>query len=301
MNSKQLQYAIMLSETLNFSQLAEHLKISQPALSKQILALEQELGVKLFDRSTTPMRMTPAGEYFIRESKALLFREDQLIRSMEDFKDGLRGRLDIGISPFRSLYLIPGIIKKVRDRYPGIQITLHETGSDQIRKEAAEGKYDFAIVNLPVDESVLDVIPIEPDRLVLCVPTSMLPDIPRDETHNPPAVDIRDCGDLPFIAVGHSQEMRRLFEKICASADFTPNIAMEVVGVTTAWAMVRAGIGATLLPLQFVKDMEPSGNISFLTLKGNVPSRQPVVVTRHGQYLSAYAQYAIRLLAGGDI
>lgn len=301
MNSKQLQYAIMLSETLNFSQLAEHLKISQPALSKQILALEQELGVKLFDRSTTPMTLTPAGEYFIRESKELIFREDQLIRSMEDFKNGLRGRLDIGISPFRSLYLIPGIIKKVRDRYPGIQITLHETGSDQIRKEAAEGKYDFAIVNLPVNESVLDVIPIEPDRLVLCVPASMLPEIPLDTGHTPPAVDIRSCGKLPFIAVGHSQEMRRLFDKICASADFTPNIAMEVVGVTTAWAMVRAGIGATLLPLQFVQDMEPSDNIAFLTLKGNVPSRQPVVVTRHGQYLSAYAQYAIRLLTGEGI
>ena len=301
MNSKQLQYAIMLSETLNFSQLAEHLRISQPALSKQILALEQELGVKLFDRSTTPMTLTPAGEYFIRESKALLFREDQLIRSMEDFKNGLRGRLDIGISPFRSLYLIPRIIKKVRDRYPGIQITLHETGSDQIRKEAAEGKYDFAIVNLPVDESVLDVIPIEPDQLVLCVPTSMLPEISRTADHTLSSVDIRDCGNLPFIAVGHSQEMRRLFDRICASADFTPNIAMEVVGVTTAWAMVRAGIGATLLPLQFVKDMEPSDAISFLTLNGNIPSRQPVVVTRHGQYLSAYAQYAIRLLSGQEI
>lgn len=300
MNSKQLQYAIMLSETLNFSQLAEHLRISQPALSKQILALEQELGVKLFDRSTTPMQLTPAGEYFIRESKELLFREDQLLRSMEDFRNGLRGRLDIGISPFRSLYLIPRIIKKVRDRYPGIQITLHETGSDQIRKEAAEGKYDFAIVNLPVDESVLDVIPIEPDQLVLCVPTSMLPEISQTADHARSGVDIRDCGDLPFIAVGHSQEMRRLFEKICASADFTPNIAMEVVGVTTAWAMVRAGIGATLLPLQFVKDMEPSDAISFLTLSGNIPSRQPVVVTRHGQYLSAYAKYAIQLLSGQD-
>ena len=76
MNYRQLQYAIALSETRNFSQVADKLKISQPALSKQILSLENDLGVKLFDRSTVPLTVTPAGEHLIREAKELLYRED---------------------------------------------------------------------------------------------------------------------------------------------------------------------------------------------------------------------------------
>lgn len=296
MNFKQLQYAIMLSEVQNFSQLAEQLKITQPALSKQILALEQELDVKLFDRSTTPLTLTAAGEHFIREAKELLFREDQLKRSMEDFKRGDRGRLVIGISPFRSLYLIPRIIKKIRDRYPGIQITLHEAGSDQLRKEAADGKYDFAIVNLPVDESVLDVTPIEPDTLVLAVPKSMLDKITYTSGKRMPAISIANCGDLPFVVVGQNQEMRRLFDKLCAAADFRPNVVLEVVGVTTAWAMARAGIGATLLPLQFLGEADPDEKIALFTLNGNLSTRQPAIVTKRGQFLTEYAKYAMGLL-----
>ena len=152
MNSRQLQYAIKLSEIRNFSLVAEQLNITQPALSKQILTLEQELGVRLFDRSTLPLTLTAAGEHFIREAKDLLYREDQLVKSMSDFSSGSRGRLTIGISPFRSLYLIHTVAKKIRDRFPGIEIVLQEAASDQLRKDAAEGKFDFAIVNLPVDE-----------------------------------------------------------------------------------------------------------------------------------------------------
>lgn len=299
MNSRQLQYAIKLSETLNFSQVAEQLNISQPALSKQILSLESELGVKLFDRSSVPLTLTPAGEHFIREAQDLLYKEDQLLRSMDKFKSGEVGRLVIGISPFRSLYLIPHIATKIREKFPGIQIFLHETNSDQLRKEVADGRYDFAIINLPVDESVLDVIPLEPDTLVLAVPNEMLDKIPVAKSGYLTEIDLRDCRDLPFIAVGQTQEMRRLFDKLCAGADFHPQISMEVVGVTTAWAMAHAGMGATLLPLQFISDDEFDDSISLFTLKGNNFFRQPAIVTRRGQYLSEYARLAINLLTAG--
>ncbi|MBQ9859075.1 MAG: LysR family transcriptional regulator [Clostridia bacterium] len=294
MNTKQLHYAVELSKSLNFSQTAEALGISQPALSKQILHLEQELGLKLFDRTTMPIQLTAAGAHFLRQAQEMLYREDQLLRSMEQYKTGERGRLVIGISPFRSLYLMPRIVKKVRQQYPGVEVILHEAGSDQLRREAAEGKFDFAVINLPVDESVLDIVPIEPDKLVLAVPTELVDKLP-DPTAK--TVDIKDCGDLPFVAVGHGQELRLLFDKLCAAADFNPNIAMEVVGVNTAWAMARAGIGATLLPLQFVDNATLDDAVSLYSLQGDAQTRQPAIVTRRGQYLSDYAAYAMQLLA----
>ena len=293
MNSRQLQYAVALSQTLNFSQVADQLGISQPSLSKQILNLEAELGIKLFDRNHSPMTMTPAGEYFIQGAKELLYKEDQLYKGLDRFKSGENGRLVIGVTPFRSLYLMPGIVQKIKARYPGVQVVLHETGSAQLRKEAEEGKYDFAIMNLPVDESVLDIVPIEPDTLVLAVPSSMLGLLP-DRTSS--SISFADAHALPFVVLGQSQELRQLFDKLCASANFHPNIAAEVVGVTTAWALAHAGIGAALLPLQFVSSQNFDETLTLLTIQDNAYTRQPAVITRRGQYISDYARYAIELL-----
>lgn len=296
MNSRQLQYAVKLAEVCNFSQLADKLEISQPALSKQIQSLENELGVKLFDRNTNPLTLTPAGEYFIRHAKDLLYREDQLLRSMDKFKIGEVGKLTIGISPFRSLYLIPKVLRKVKDKYPGIQIVLHEATSDELRKEAAEGKYDFAIVNLPVEESVLDVVTIEPDVLVLAVPNDLVGKIPSAKINELTEIRFNDCKDLPFVVVGQTQEMRVLFDKLCASADFYPNIAAEVVGLNTARTMACEGIGATLLPRQFIEGDHLEDKVSLFMLKDRISVRQPAIVTKRGQHISEYAEYAMTLV-----
>lgn len=296
MNTKQIQYALALSETLNFSQVADQLGISQPALSKQIQHLEKELGVRLFDRNHSPLTLTPAGEYFVRSARELVYREEQLRKALEQFQSGESGRLVIGVTPFRSLYLMPELVKKIRSRYPGVCIALHEVNSAQLRKDAAEGKCDLAIVNLPVDTAVLDMIPLEPDTLVLAVHHSMAGTLPASKDGKYLAVDFSQLQDLPFVALTPGQELRKLFDGLCTSADFHPNIAAEVVGVTSALAMARAGVGAAVLPLQFVHSQSFDDNLSLYIVKNSPYSRQPAVVTRRGQVRTPYADYAIRLL-----
>ncbi|MBO5913378.1 MAG: LysR family transcriptional regulator [Clostridia bacterium] len=296
MNTRQLRYAVELYKNPNISHVALKLGITQPALSKQILSLENELEVKLFDRTTNPLTVTPAGEHFLKEARKLLYNEEQLLRSMEDFKSGKRGNLNIGVSPFRCLYLIPSLCEKIKEKYPNVQITLHEAGSDQLRQSACEGKFDFAIVNLPVDESVLDVVPIESDALVLAVPELLCNKI-NGYSDTTEKIELSQCSNLPFVVVGQSQEMRQLFEKSCAAANITPKISVEVVGLASAWAMCRQGLGATILPKQFVNNMCNGQKIKMFTLKHSVRSRQPAVITRKGQYISEYAEYAIKLLS----
>lgn len=293
MNAKQLQYAIELADLKNFSKVSEKFNISQPALSKQIMFLEKDLGVKLFDRSGVPLKLTPAGEHFIKEAKELLYKEKQLKSSMEGFASGEKGKLKIGISPFRSLYLIPPIVEKMRERYPEVDIYLSDTNSEQNRKDVEEGNLDFAIVNLPVDETVFEYIAIEPDVVALAVPNKMLDLL---ESSDKDEIDFKDCAKLPFVVVEQKKEMRNLFENLCAKDNLTPRIRMEVVGITTAWAMARAGIGATILPLQFINEEAFDGeSITLFTIKDNTFKRQPVIITRKGQYLSDYAKYAIKL------
>ena len=300
MNTKQVQYVLALSETLNFSQVAEQLGISQPSLSKQIQHMEKELGVKLFDRSRNPLTLTPAGEYFVRNARELLYREEQLLKALNQYQSGERGRLVIGITPFRCLYLMPDLVKKIRSRYPGVQISLQEVNSAQLRKDAAEGKYDMAIVNLPVDTSVLDVIPLEQDTLVLAVHSSMAGNLPEIRDGEYPSVDFEQAGELPFVVLSPGQELRQLFDGLCTAADVKPNIAAEVIGITSAWAMARAGVGATLLPLQFVQSQNFDDNLSLYIIRNSPYSRQPVIAIRRDQVRTPYVDYAISLLTEGE-
>ncbi len=296
MNLRQLQYAVLLSETGNFSQLAEKLNITQPALSKHILTLEKELGVQLFDRTTVPLSLTAAGEFFIKEARELLYKEDQMLRSMKQFCTGERGELTIGITPFRSAYLIPDIVKKVREKFPGVRVKLMEEGSEQLRKDAADGRFDFAVVNMPVDETLLEATPIEPDKLAL-VYSRELEGISEKLTDKN-EIDFINCEEVPFVVLGVGQEMRVLFDNLCASLNVYPEIAAEAVNMTTAWEMASAGVAATLLPLQFVNSVATDRKLVVKRLINSVQLRQPAIVTRKGQYISPYARYAIDLLVG---
>ncbi len=296
MNENQLQYAVRLAQVRNFSQLAEELHISQPALSRHIQNLEQEVGVKLFDRTTSPLTLTPAGAYFIEEAKDLLYKEDQLLRTMDRFKSGEAGRLTIGVSPFRCMYLMPDIVKAVREKFPGVQVVLREAASAQLRKETAEGKYDFSILNLPVDESMLDVIPLEAEALVLAVPNDLAATLPSTCNGQFCEVDIADCKDLPFITVGKTQEMRDWFDKICTEADIHPPIVLEAGNIISACTMAQTGIGATLLPLPFIKADRFEGQLTLFAFKNKSYTRQPAIITRRGQYVSDFARYAMDLL-----
>ena len=296
MNPRHLKYAITLSQTRNFSQAAEQLGISQPSLSKHIIHLENELGVRLFDRNVSPLALTPAGEYFIRKAQELTYTEDQIHKTLEQFKSGENGRLVIGVTPFRAMHLMPQIVKKIKAQYPGVQVVLHEANSAQLRKDALDGICDFVILNLPVEDAVLQPMPIEPDTLVLAVPNDLVSKLADPSLSPSSTVTLEDAKALPFVVLGEGQELRQLFDRLCTAADFYPHIAAEVVGITTAWAMARAGVGAVLLPLQFASMQTSDDGLTFYPLSRDVYSRQPAVVTHRGQYISEYAAYAIELL-----
>lgn len=301
MNVRQIQYALEVARCRSFSVGASRLKISQPSLSKQIQNLEAELDIKLFDRSTVPMRVTPAGEYFLQQAQMLLYQGEQLLRSIEAFKEEKNGRLTIGVSPFRNLCLMPQIVEKIKEKYPDLQIVLREMSSDQLRMEAAEGSFDFAIVNLPVNEAALDVILLEPELLTIAVPNKMRQMIHFKDPSEPREWDFSCFKDLPFVVVAQSQELRRYFDSLCASYGITPNIVVEVAGgVTSAWSMARAGLGATLLPSQLLEDTAFGDNLTLFPIHDPVYIRQPAIVTRRGQYIPEYARYAMELLYNAE-
>lgn len=294
MNSRQLQYAVMLSETGSFSKLAERLNITQPALSKQILALENELGVKLFNRTSTLISPTPAGAQFLKRAKEILWQESEVKKLMLQYKSDEKGELTIGITPFRGSYIMPDIIKKLAEKFNGLNIKLIEQGTEQLRHDATNGSFDLCIINLPVDESVFNVTPLEPDRLVLVVPNKIC----LQKGLNPKKIKLTDCADIPFVVVSATQEMRRLYEKLCRDSQISPPILAEVTGLITALEIARSGVAATLLPRQFVDRRGSLEDVTLVELHNKFSMRQPAVITKKGQFVSKFAEYAIELLKG---
>ena len=294
MNSRQLQYAIILSEVRNFSQAAEKFNISQPAFSKQIIALENELGVKLFERGTNPIALTPAGEFFVQRAKELIFEEDVLLKTIEKYKSGERGRLVIGAVPFRSSYMMPELIKKIKDRFPYLQVELREYGLSVLKEELLGGEYDFAIMNLPITEPEFETVPLEKDILVLAVPEKYVSLVKTNKKGT--IKDLSFAGEMPFVTVGKEQEMRKLFDALCIESNIEPHIYAAVTGVATAWEVVKSGEAATIIPKQFAEARGDYNRVKLFEIENTPYIRQPAVVTRKGQFVSEYAKFAIEQL-----
>lgn len=294
MNLRQLQYAVILSETRSFSQAAEKLNISQPAFSKQIIALEKELGIKLFERTTPKLSVTAAGEFFVRKAAELLFEEDVLKKTIEKYKTGECGKLVIGVAPFRSLYMMPKVVSALKKHFPELQVRLVELGIPILHKGISEGEFDFAIMNLPVEDPELETIPLEKEELVVAIPDNLLK--MADFNKGDKAVSLKNCKKIPFATVGENQEMRKMFDKLCAEEGLRPQIYVELTAVTSVREMVREGVAAAVLPKQFILQDSKKYDISVFEIENKDVLRQSAIVMRRGQFVSEYARFAIECL-----
>ena len=146
---KQLRYFEAVAHHRHFGHAAESCAISQPALSVQIKELEQNLQTPLFDRGGRTITLTSFGVDFAPRARAILQGVDELQDMARASKDGLMGRLRIGIIPTIGPYLLPSIITKLTQMNPALDIHVRETMTPRLINELTEGRIDTAIPNLP--------------------------------------------------------------------------------------------------------------------------------------------------------
>ncbi len=292
MNFRQMNYLVTLAETLNFSLAAEALGVSQPALSKQIISIEKEFGITLFNRSSVPLTLTPAGEEIVKQCKEMLYSQSQLQSIADEFKNGNKGRLIIGISPFRATYFLNDVILKLREKFTGLEIVLKETGSAELHKMAVEGKVDLAIINKPFDETLLNVIPLCEEKLVLAIPKNVSSKLLKRGIETP---TLKNIEEFPFIALSKNQELRQMLNKLCATENVKLNVSVEVNGIATAWNLAQAGIGATVVPMSYAENLKTK-NLTLVPLETQSSVRKPAIVTKKGAFLTTFTTEAIKLL-----
>ena len=300
MDFRHLQYILKVAEEKNFSKAAKKLYIAQPSLSQYILNLEQQLGTQLFDRTTTPLRLTYTGELYAGFAKQVLDLEKNLTMQMDDIANLKRGRITIGISPFRSTYFLPKILPAFLKKFPGIEINLAEGTMAELNDLTRNGSVDFSIMTLPIQEDSLIYEPIMAEEIVLALPPHH-PLCQKGESESlagnfRPQICLAQLSNDPFILLKPGQRMREMALALCKQAGFKPRVILETKSTEAANALAAAGIGIAFIPDALVSSNQAGKEPVYFSMKNPVPTRTLVVAYRKEGYLTKAARAFISMI-----
>ncbi|MER5183303.1 LysR family transcriptional regulator [Streptomyces sp. NPDC002896] len=240
----QLRYAVAIAEEGSFTRAATKLYLAQPSLSVQIRKLEQELGVRLFERLGRSAVPTSSGELFLVHARRILAEVDRLHAQMEEIKNLKRGRVALGVLPSVGTQLLPDVLTAYHQQHPGVDLVLMERdtyGSVEFERRVHQGELDIAVVRLPVVQPGLATRPLIREPLF-----AMLP--PGHPLAGAAGVSLADLADETFVALPAGNGLRDLMDAVCARAGFTPKISVETSHLPIMWSMVQSGLGIALLP-----------------------------------------------------
>lgn len=244
MRYRRLVYFVAVAEELSFTRAAERLHMAQPPLSQQIVLLEKELGVTLFDRSRRTIRLTPAGVAMLPEARRLLADLDETARMVRRVADGSIGRLSVGFVPSAVHGRLPDVLRAFRADHPDVELVLRELPPDPLLAAVGSGRLDLGILYRPVAADGLAEILVAQEPLVLALPD----DHPAAATEE---VALADVATEPFV-MPEQHDVPGLHATIAgafADAGIAPHISQRGVWlVQTVLALVAAGIGLALVP-----------------------------------------------------
>lgn len=286
MNMKQFKYVLVLANAGSFGKAAEELAISQPSLSQYIKKIEKQVGVELFDRTGGNVRLTDAGRIYVDAGKKILDLEHQMQSKFSDIVAYKTGSVVVGTSPYRSAGMMPTIVKKFHENYPGMHVVVEEMTTGELVDATEHGQFDLCLTILPIDERMFDYEKIMEEELVLAVPASY----PVFQTENVeyrkyPAINAFQINNESFIMITENQVMQKALDNLCVDYGLSIKKVAVVKSLEAQIAMVRAGVGVALVPTgidRFCAD----GEVQFYSFKQELPRREVVAMWRKDRQLN---------------
>lgn len=291
---KQLRYFEALARHGHFGRAAESCAISQPALSMQIKAFEEELGAELFERDRRQVRLTSFGEEIALRTKDILRSVDELEDYARSSRGGLVARLRIGVIPTVAPYLLPGLIADLTRLYDGLDLHVRETLTPKLVQELNEGRLDMAVVALPVSEPSLTEAALFTESFVLVRPR---------EDEGKPAPNREALHEMRLLLLEEGHCFRDQALSFCNKNPraMQPRDLLDASSLSTLVQMVDAGLGVTLIPEMAVAVETRSASVCVTRFKDPQPSRTIGMVWRKTSPLAkqfAQISEAVRLSAG---
>lgn len=293
---KQFKYITVLAEELNFSKAAVKLGISQPSLSQFVTNLETELGVKLFDRSSLPMKLTMSGKTYVIGARHILDSYESTVDRIADIEKGNVGKIAVGTSPSLCQHIFPNAVKKLKDKYPNICVNIYEAKTKELHRMLDEGKLDFIFCVNNDERSGCITVPVHEEIILIAVHKSSdeffkLQSVATDNT-----VSFKDLKDFSFIALESDQVMTRSLYSLCRLCNIKPNISVSVSEVLSAYAMLKSNSGIALLPSSFEKFGNMNENIAYFKIAELNRNRTIAIQYRKNRYLTKATNEMIEIL-----
>ena len=241
MNIRDLQYLVALADHGHFGKAAEICFVSQPALSMQIKKLEENLGIKLLERTNKSVLLTEVGTAIAEQARQILNQVEEVRELAKSAKDPFSGELKIGIFPTLAPYLLPHIIQPLSKIFPKLSFYLIEEKTAILLEQLKHGKIHAAILALPVEEKVLSSSLLFKEEFLLTVPHSH-PFAKRKSIEH----EELDKKKILLLEEGHC--MRHQILSFCQNINLHEAKNFRATSLETLRHMVAAGAGITLMP-----------------------------------------------------
>lgn len=238
---RQLQYLVAIAETGRFGDAARRMNVSQPSLSAQVAAMEQELGVALFERTSAGALLTPKGEELVQRARNILRDVADLKTAARQAPGGLSGLIRLGVLPTIGPYLLPAVTRQLHARFPQLRFSVREERTSDLEMHMRDGYFD-TIISPPGDPEGVVAAPLFEENLWICV----APDDPLAETDGP--VSLPEMRGRQMLSLGHWHNLDLKVQMIASEAGARINAQYAGTSLDSLRQMAEMGAGIAILP-----------------------------------------------------
>jgi DNA-binding transcriptional LysR family regulator len=284
----------------SFTRAAEALYLTQPAVTRKIAALEAELRTRLFERLGRTVQLTSSGETLHRYAGEILRLAREAERAVSDVASGQAGRLAVGASSTTATYILPPLLRRFREAYPGVELSVHTGISAQVAEMVIANVVDVGVVTGFREQAGLVGIPLAEYKTgVVVYPGHPLASRAATGEAQETAVTAAELAGSPLILMEEGTNLRTYVDRLLSAAGVEERVTMELDNVEAIKKMIEARLGISLLPLVSVETEVAAGRLVMLPL-ADVPNahRRIAAIHRQDKYLSTALKAFLALLKG---
>jgi len=271
LNLDYLESFRVVIESGSFSAAAERLQLTQPAVSLQVRQLERSLGATLIERVGRRARPTAAGAALLAHADRISAAVTSAVDAVAQQTTGTAGRVRLGTGATACIFLLPPILRELRARLPGLEITVTTGNTPEIAKAVEDNTIDIGLVTLPVSGRSFEITPVLNDEFVLIAP----PDMPLPARITPAVLATR-----PVVLFEPGGNTRRTADEWLARGGVSLKPLMSLGSVEAIKEMVRAGLGCAILPGMAVSARSKHRDLAIRSLSPKLYRRLAVVIRR---------------------
>ena len=275
MTLTELRYVVAVAEARHFGRAAERCFVSQPSLSASVKNLEEELGVKLFERGKRGVFLTEAGDQVVAQARRALEEAERVKTVARQGRDPLKGVLRLGIIHTIAPYLLPDLVAALRRVAPGMPLDVEENMTANLDRMLKAGELDAVILALPYEGSGIETLPLYEEVFRVVAPAKHA--LARKKAI---AVEELDAGELLLLPVGHC--FRDQVLDACHEFSRPPEPGRQGNSLETLRSMVASGLGVTVLPATALTSRYASPLLKAVEFSEPRPVRRVALASRRG-------------------